>query len=55
MSDFTTLPEGSGTRLTHTIDIQPKGFGKLFTPMIKRSLPTQTTESMAQLKELAEA
>ncbi len=42
------------TSLTHSIDIKTKGFGKLFTPLIKRTLPTQTTDAMEQLKALAE-
>ena len=53
--DFVTAPEGVGTSLTHSIHIQPKGFGKVFTPLIKRSLPKQTLGAMAKLKEIAEA
>jgi uncharacterized protein YndB with AHSA1/START domain len=53
--DFRTEPQGTGTALTHGIDIQPKGFGKVFTPMIKRSLPKQTLDAMAKLKAIAES
>lgn len=52
--DFVTAPEGVGTSLTHNINIQPKGFGKVFTPLIKRSLPKQTLDAMAKLKAIAE-
>ena len=54
--DFVTAPgatEGT-TTLTHTVDIKTKGFGKLFTPVINRSLPGQTLDAMAKLKTLAE-
>lgn len=53
--DFVTAPEGVGTSLTHSIHIQPKGLGKVFTPLIKRSLPKQTLDAMAKLKAIAEA
>ena len=52
--DFVTAPEGVGTSLTQSIHIQPKGFGKVFTPLIKRSLPKQTLDAMAKLKAIAE-
>ena len=53
--DFAMAPAGSGTSLTHTIDIATKGIGKLFTPLIKRQLPGQTTDAMTRLKALAES
>ena len=55
--DFVALPgttDGS-TRLTHTIDIRTKGIGKVFGPLIRRSLPRQTTDAMDRLKALAES
>jgi hypothetical protein len=53
--DFRTDPAaGGGTRLTHDIDIRTRGVGKLFTPLIKRSLPKQTVSAMENLKALAE-
>ena len=44
--DFRTAPRAPETSLTHEIAIAPKGIGKLFTPMIKRSLPKQTLDAM---------
>ena len=46
--------DGVGTSLTHTIDIATKGFGKVFTPLIRRDLPKQTIDAMTKLKALAE-
>jgi uncharacterized protein YndB with AHSA1/START domain len=42
------------TTLTHTIDIRTKGAGMLFWPVIKATLPRQTTDAMDRLKRLAE-
>ena len=53
--DFVAASDGVGTTLTHTIDIAPKGFGKLFTPLIKRELPRQTMDAMTKLKAMAES
>ena len=52
--DFVAASDGVGTSLTHTIDIAAKGFGKLFTPLIRRTLPKQTMDAMTKLKALAE-
>lgn len=55
--DFVALlgkAEGT-TSLTHTIDIRTKGFGKIFSPIIRRTLPKQTTDAMNRLKALAES
>jgi len=55
--DFVAGPgtsEGT-TSLTHTIDIRTKGFGKIFGPIIRRTLPKQTTDAMDRLKALAES
>ena len=46
--------EPGTSSLTHRIDIRPKGFGKIFGPMIKKQLPGQTTGAMAELKWLGE-
>ena len=48
-------PTASQTRLTHTITIRTKGFGKALTPMINRQLPGQTESAMTELKRLAES
>src|SRR6476469_3405792 len=53
--DFRLAPMGAETSLTHEITIATKGFGKLFTPMIKRALPRQTLDAMTKLKALAES
>jgi hypothetical protein len=53
--DFDMAPLGDGaTTLTHTISIDTKGIGKLFTPMINRRLPGQTESAMTELKKLVE-
>jgi uncharacterized protein YndB with AHSA1/START domain len=53
--DFRAEPLGADrSRLTHTITIDTKGIGKVFTPVIKRQLPEQTTSAMTSLKALAE-
>jgi hypothetical protein len=52
--DFIAASDGVGTSLTHTIDIATKGFGKVFTPLIRRDLPKQTMDAMTKLKALAE-
>ncbi len=53
--DFDTVAGASGgTSLTHRIDIRTKGIGKVFTPLIRRSLPKQTTDAMEKLKAIAE-
>ncbi len=53
--DFVAASDGVGSTLTHTIDIATKGFGKLFTPLIKRDLPKQTMDAMTKLKAMAES
>jgi hypothetical protein len=53
--DFVAAADGVGTTLTHTIDIATKGFGRVFSPLIKRQLPKQTLDAMTALKRLAEA
>ncbi len=53
--DFRAEPLGADrTRLTHSITIDTKGMGKVFTPLIKRQLPEQTMGAMNSLKALAE-
>jgi hypothetical protein len=55
--DFDVEPAATAgqTRLTHTITIDTKGFGKIFTPLINRQLPGQTEGAMTELKRLAES
>ena len=53
--DFVAASDGVGTTLTHSIDIATKGFGKVFTPLIRRDLPKQTMDAMTKLKTMAEA
>ena len=53
--DFGGAASTTGTRLTHTIHIQPSGFARIFTPFITRTLPKQTQTSMEQLKALIES
>jgi hypothetical protein len=48
-------PSEQQTKLTHTITINTKGFGKIFTPMINRQLPGQTESAMIELKKLVES
>lgn len=53
--DFQAAPLDEGrTTLTHTITIDTKGIGKLFSPLIKRQLPGQTIGAMTKLKALVE-
>ena len=53
--DFVAASDGVGTTLTHSIDIATKGFGKVFSPLIKRQLPKQTIDAMTKLKAMAES
>jgi uncharacterized protein YndB with AHSA1/START domain len=52
--DFVAAFDGVGSTLTHRVDIAPKGFGKLLTPLIRRDLPNQTMDAMTKLKAMAE-
>ena len=52
--DFVAASDGVGTTLTHSIDINTKGFGMVFAPLIKRQLPKQTIDAMTALKAMAE-
>jgi uncharacterized protein YndB with AHSA1/START domain len=50
---FSMEPSGSGTRLTHAIDITPKTFmAKLVSPLIRKQLPRQTIAAMESLRGL---
>jgi uncharacterized protein YndB with AHSA1/START domain len=54
--DFRIAADSAGTRLTHAIAITPKTFfAKLFSPMIRRQLPKQTTTAMEKLKAMLES
>jgi carbon monoxide dehydrogenase subunit G len=51
--DFQMVPNGSGTKLTHTIDITPRSFmAKLISPMIRGQVPKQTVTAMESLRAL---
>lgn len=52
--DFVVASDGVGATLTHAIDINTKGFGVVFAPLIKRQLPKQTIDAMTALKAMAE-
>lgn len=53
--DLEPGPTVEQTTLTHTITIDTKGFGKVFTPLINRQLPGQTDGAILELKRIAEA
>ena len=55
--DFVAKPGGAPgtTSLTHTINIRTKGMGNVFAPIVKMTLPKQTTTAMDKLKALAES
>ena len=54
--DFHMVPNGAGTKLTHTIEMSPKSFfTKLFAPMIRRQIPKQTVAAMESLRGLLAA
>jgi len=51
--DFHVTGAAAGARLTHTIDITPKGvLAKVFSPFIRRGLPRQTISAMEKLRAL---
>jgi len=53
--DFKLAKTAEGTHLVHAFEITPKTFmAKLFAPMIRRSLPKQTNDSMETLRGLIE-
>jgi carbon monoxide dehydrogenase subunit G len=53
--DFRVAKGDKGARLTHAIDITPKTLvAKLFSPLIRRSLPKQTERAMETLRGLLE-
>ncbi|WP_090450229.1 SRPBCC family protein [Dyella sp. OK004] len=47
---FHMRPHGNGTYLTHCIDIVPRGLTRLMAPLIRRTLPGQTSTAMARLR-----
>lgn len=51
---FRAEPADGRTRLTHAINIKPKGVGRVFTPLIAKQLPDQTKRAMTKLKGLVE-
>ncbi|ESQ75174.1 SRPBCC family protein [Asticcacaulis sp. AC402] len=51
--DFRLEPDGTGTRLTHRIEITPHSFmAKLMSPMFRMKLPGQTVAAMEALRAL---
>ncbi len=51
--DLRVASHGTGARLTHRIEITPRTFfARLLSPLIRRSLPKQTTAAMAALAAL---
>lgn len=54
--DFRPRPgeQPGTTRLTHIIEIDPRGVARLLSPLISRGLPKQTRDAMAAIKRLAE-
>ena len=54
--DFQMEPVGTGTKLTHTIDLTPLGFFvKLFAGAIRKQVPKQTVAAMESLRQLLAA
>jgi uncharacterized protein YndB with AHSA1/START domain len=54
--DFHVTGAATGARLTHTIDITPKGLlAKIFAPFIRRGLPRQTMTAMDRLRSVLDA
>ena len=54
--DFRMSQAHAGARLVHAIDITPKTFmARLFSPMIRKQLPTQTITAMESLRGLLRA
>lgn len=50
-----TEPQGAGTKFTRVVEIQPKGFMKLMTPMMARKIYKYNVDILAKLKSLLEA
>jgi hypothetical protein len=45
-------PAGAGTRVTHRVELQPQGIGRLLSFMMSRSLEGAAEADMGRLKEL---
>jgi carbon monoxide dehydrogenase subunit G len=53
--DFRVAPGEKGTRLVHAIDIAPRTLlARLFSPLIRRQLPSQTITAMETLRGILE-
>lgn len=53
--EFRLAASGTGTQITHSCDISPKGaFGKLMAPMIRAENQKQVVSNLTRLKSLAE-
>ena len=48
-------PAGAGARFTRAVEMQPRGFAKLMTPMMKRMLPRRNRVFLQNLKRALEA
>ena len=46
---------GAGARFTRAVEMQPRGFAKLMTPMMKRMLPKRNRVFLQNLKRALEA
>jgi hypothetical protein len=47
-------PADGGTRIRTQLEMQPKGIGKLFSPLMARQVPKQEEESMQSFKRWVE-
>jgi hypothetical protein len=53
---FAFEPLGTGTRIAHAVEIQPKGFvGKLMTPVIRAATRQQIDRDTHKLRDLLQA
>ena len=44
----------SSTSLRHEVDVHGRGFGRIFAPIVTRTLPRQTVTAVERLKAIAE-
>ncbi len=54
--DFRVAAAGTGTRLVHAIEISPRTLmARIFSPLIRKQLPTQTVTAMETLRSFLAA
>lgn len=55
--DFTAMlePAEGGTRVRTVLEMEPKGFAKLFAPLMARQVPKQEKETMQSFKRWVES